>query len=156
MQRNKTTRRQQKEPLLANSLPTRPWQYIAVDMFEFDRQMHLITADSYSGWFEIDHLPNTKATTVIKKFKMHISRYGIPDKILRDSGPQFANQYFKRFTAQYGIEHKTSSPGYSGKATDTPKELSKQQRMSYTQPRIATRTPTWHKWLTATHRERSS
>ena len=44
---------------------------------------------------------------------MHISRYGIPDKILSDSGPQFANQYFKRFTAQYGIEHKTSSPGYS-------------------------------------------
>ena len=109
---NEVRPRQQKEHLLPNSLPTRPWQYIAFDLFEFDRQMHLITGDSCSGWFEIDHLLDIKATTVIKKLKMHISRYGIPDKIISDNGPQFANQHFQKFAAEYGIEHKTSSPRY--------------------------------------------
>ena len=108
MQRNKTTAAERAPSCKQPSNTT----LAAVDMFEFDRQMHLITADSYSGWSEIDHLPNTKATTDIKKLKMHINRYGIPDKILSDNGQQFANQYFKRFTAQYAIEHKTSSPGY--------------------------------------------
>ena len=126
---NETRPRQQKEPLLPNNLPTRPWQYIAVDLFEFDRQMYLITADSFSGWFEIDHLPDVKAAAFIKKLKMHISRYGIPDKILSDNGPQFANQYFRRFTAEYGIEHKTSSPtypqsnGYAERAVQRAKSL---------------------------------
>ena len=74
--------------------------------------MLLITADSYTGWFEIDHLLDIKATTVTKKLNMHISQYGIPDKIISDNGPKFANQHCQKFIAEYGIEHKTSSSRY--------------------------------------------
>ena len=73
---NEAKAQQQKEQLMSHSVPTRPWQYIATDIFELDGQTYLLTSDAYSGWFEIDNLQNSKATTLIKKMKMHISRYG--------------------------------------------------------------------------------
>ena len=91
--------------------------------------MYLITADAYSGWFEIDHLRDSKATTIIKKIKMHLSRYGIPDRLMSDNGPQFDNHHFKKFAADYGFEHKTSSPrypqsnGYAERAVQTAKKV---------------------------------
>ena len=72
----------------------------------------MIIADTYSGWFEIDHLPDTKAVKMITKISMQISRYAIPDTIMSDNGPQFSNEQFKKFTSEYGILHKTSSPRY--------------------------------------------
>jgi hypothetical protein len=66
---NEAKPQHQKEPLLLQSPPTRPWQHIATDLFELDKQIYLLTADAYSGWFEIDHLQDIKATTIIKKIK---------------------------------------------------------------------------------------
>ena len=126
---NEAKPQQQKEPLISHSVPTRPWQYIATDIFELDGQTYLLTSYAYSGWFEIDNLPNSKATTVIKKMKMHISRYGIPDKLMSDNGPQYDNHHFRKFTAEYGIQHKTSSPrypqsnGYAERAVQTAKKI---------------------------------
>ena len=132
-----------KEPLLLQRPPTRPWQHIATDLFELDKQIYLLTADAYSGWFKIDHLQDIKATTIIKKIKMHISRYGIPDKLMSDNGPQYDNHHFKKFIAEYGIEHKTSSPrypqsnGYAERAVQTAKKILSTAKKSNEDPYLA-------------------
>ncbi|CAB4002906.1 Transposon Ty3-G Gag-Pol poly [Paramuricea clavata] len=140
---NEAKPQHQKEPLLVQSPPTRPWQHIATDLFELDKQIYLLTADAYSGWFEIDHLQDIKATTIIKKIKMHISRYGIPDKLMSDNGPQYDNHHFKKFIAEYGIEHKTSSPrypqsnGYAERAVQTAKKILSTAKKNNEDPYLA-------------------
>ena len=41
-----------------------------------------------------------------------MSRWGIPDIIISDNGPEFSSAQFQAFSRDYGFEHKTSSPRY--------------------------------------------
>ena len=41
--------------------------------------------DSYSGWFEMDLLPDSSSRAVISKMKRLFSTHGIPEKLLTDS-----------------------------------------------------------------------
>ena len=56
---------------------------------------------------------DTTSETVISKLKAHFARYGIPEKIIRDNGPQLASRQFENFCRSYSITHETSSPGNS-------------------------------------------
>ena len=40
------------------------------------------------------------------------SRYGVPDQVISDNGPQFVSSEFTTFAQQWGFEHVTSSPKY--------------------------------------------
>lgn len=50
---------------------------------------------------------------VITKLKPHFARYGIPDTVMSDNGPQFISDEFRRFGKSWGFEHITSSPHHS-------------------------------------------
>ena len=101
----------QKEPLVSHDVPLRPWEKIGVDIFELNGKEYLTTVDYYSNFWEIDKLPtDAKATTVIAKLKDHFARYGIPDQVVTDNGPQFKSQEFANFAAAYEFEHTPTSP----------------------------------------------
>ena len=70
-------------------IPSRPWERIGVDLFTFNNKDFLITLDYFSNYWEIDKLNNTLASTVILKLKSHFMRYGCPDQVVSDNGPQF-------------------------------------------------------------------
>ncbi|KAK7891393.1 hypothetical protein WMY93_023356 [Mugilogobius chulae] len=111
--------KQQKETLRPHEMPNRPWAKVGVDLFQFDNKDYHVTVDYYSNYWEIDFMPDTKSTTVIKKLKAHFARYGIPNTVVSDNGPQYSSQEFKRFSQLWEFEHKTSSPGFpqsNGKA----------------------------------------
>ncbi len=48
--------------------------------------------------------------TVISKLRMQMARYGIPDVVISDNGPQFDLKQFKTFQQKWQFEHVTSSP----------------------------------------------
>ena len=84
----------------------------------------MITTDRYSNFFELDILTSTTARAVINKLKPHLTRYGLPDRLTSDNGPQFDCAEFQKFAVEYQFEHfKTSLryPQSNGNATNSVK-----------------------------------
>lgn len=104
--------KQQKETLRPHEEPTRPWEKIVTDLFHCNDRDYMITVDYLSNFWEVDHLENTESKTVIRKLKAHFARYGIPDIVFSDNGPQYSSDEFKKFSKAWDFIHKTSSPGY--------------------------------------------
>ena len=102
---------QQKESLMPVETPPRPWEKIGVDLFSFDSKDFLSTVNYFSNYWEIDKLNNTLATTVVLKLKSHFARFGCPDQVIGDNGPQFDSEVFRKFSRTWEFEHLTSSPG---------------------------------------------
>ena len=121
-------RSQSKETLKSHETPSRPWQYVAVDLFELEGKSYLVTSDYFSDFFELDHLRSTSSVHVIKKLKSHFARHGIPEQLVTDNGPQFTSRDFLKFSKEWDFDHRTSSPRYSqsnGKAESAVKEAKK-------------------------------
>ena len=109
----------QKETLMPHELPSRPWEKVGTDLFSLDGRGYLITVDYLSNFWEVDRLPDTKSTTVIRKLKAHFARNGSPNYVVSDGGPQYMSEEFKRFAREWDFEHVTSSPHHqnaNGKA----------------------------------------
>ncbi|XP_048581557.1 uncharacterized protein K02A2.6 [Nematostella vectensis] len=104
---------QTKEPLMTPELPKRPWSIVAQDLYTLNGKDFLITVDAYSGFWEVDELTQATAANVINKTKQHFARYGIPDRVYSDNGPQFANAEYTTFASSWKFEHQTSSPYHS-------------------------------------------
>ena len=118
-----------KEPLIPHSIPSRPWEKVGSDLFEFRGQHYLILVDYYSNFIEVDRLRQTTSEQVIETCKSQFSRHGIPNELISDNGPQFSSHKFHQFSIQYQFKHKTSSPyhpqsnGKAERAVQTIKSL---------------------------------
>lgn len=70
----------------------------------------------------------------------HLARYGCPECLINESGPQFTSSEFAKFAKEWDFEHKTNSPGNSkanGKvesAVKTAKNLIRKALDSRTDP----------------------
>ena len=102
-----------KEPILSHDIPDRPWSLVSQDILTWEGKWHLVTTCHYSDWVEIDILPNTLTATVVEFTKPHFARFGIPDRLVTDNGPQFISNEYKQFVDEYGFEHVISSPYWS-------------------------------------------
>ena len=114
-----------KETWATEDTPTRPWQIMGVDLFEFETRQYLITTDYFSNFWEIDNMANTTSIGVIRKLKSIFARHGVPDKLRSaNNGPQFSSDQFSLFANEWGFRHLTSSPRYpqsNGKAENSVK-----------------------------------
>ncbi|KAK0155533.1 hypothetical protein N1851_002013 [Merluccius polli] len=91
---NEYARNQQKEPMMSHEIPTRPWQTVSMDIYSYAGKEFIILVDHYSDYWEIDQLPDLSA---------QFARYGQPDKVISDNGPQFACEQFRKFAANWGF-----------------------------------------------------
>ena len=116
--------KQHKEPLMSSETPTTPWAIVAQDLFTLAGKSYLITVDYYSDFWELDAVADTSSETIVAHTKAHFARYGIPEKVITDNGPQFRAQIYEKFASQWGFSHVTSIPYHSqgnGKAEATVK-----------------------------------
>ena len=100
----------QKEPLQPSKVPDRPWQHCATDLFHWNNKDYILLVDSYSKYFEVSLLPNSRSAAVIDKLKGYFSRHGIPETLQSDNGPCYDSVEFMNFAKQYDFKHVTSSP----------------------------------------------
>ena len=122
-------RTQQKEPLISTPLPDRPWKRIALDLCEHNKNNYLVISDYYSRFLEVLHLPSTTSTQVIQRLKATFARFGIPNEVVSDNGPQFSSAEFQELARQLDFRHITSSPhhpqgnGHAERAVQTAKRI---------------------------------
>ena len=102
-----------KESLMPHEMPNRPWEQVGVDLFELDRKEYMVTVDYFSNFWEVDRLTSTTSAAIILKLKNHFARYGRPDRLISDNGPQFASSEFLKFAKEWDFEHRPSSPRHS-------------------------------------------
>ncbi|KAF6772939.1 hypothetical protein AHF37_12719 [Paragonimus kellicotti] len=105
--------RQPKEPMVCRSVPKRPWQHVAVDLFSHADKSYLLLVDYFSDFFEIEKLNATSAEEIIGRLKAQFARYGIPECVRSDGGPQFSAQQFAEFAEKWRFKHEVSSPHHS-------------------------------------------
>lgn len=62
------------------------------------------------------NLTRTTSEGVINKLLSVFARFGIPEELLTDNGPQFTSKQFQDFMCRYDIKPTTSSPQANGMA----------------------------------------
>ena len=92
--------KQPPETLKKHDFPERPWQKVGTDIFTFCDRNYLVTVNYFSNFIKVDYLPDTFSRTVVTKMKLQFTRYGIPDVLVSDGGPQYTSSEFKSFSKQ--------------------------------------------------------
>ena len=105
-------RAQQKEPMASFDEATRPWQIVGSNICHFENRDYLVTVDFFSNFWEVDRLEQLTSECITRKIKIHFARYGVPERLRPDNGPQFSSQAFRNFSEKWRFEHATSSPRY--------------------------------------------
>ena len=80
----------------------------------------------YSNFIEVESLNKITTHGVTKALKTMFVRYGVPDVVVSDNGPQFDLAEFTTFAKKWGFEHITSSlcyPQSNGKAENAVKTV---------------------------------
>ena len=76
----------------------------------FLKTMFLVVIDAHTKWAEIIPTSSTTSSTTIDILRTIFARFGLPNQIVSDNGPQFVSEEFNRFVTNNGIKHITSSP----------------------------------------------
>ena len=91
--------------------PTRPFQEVCADFFEYGGHTYSVYTCRYSGWIEIHRFekPPT-ATSMINVIRRYFTTWGIPMKFRSDGGPQFASRAMRDFLKHWGVNQVFSAP----------------------------------------------
>ena len=100
----------QKQPMQSHHLPDRPWSRVATDQFKLFGKEFIVLVDFFSDFIEVKHLQENTSSVVIEFLKEQFSRYGIPDTLITDNGPQFTSDEFRHFLRDWEFLHVSSSP----------------------------------------------
>lgn len=114
-------------------LPDAPWLRIAVDICEVDKINYLEVVEYFSRFIDLAYLPDMSGKTVTLRLSNMFARWGCPDTLVTDNGPQFGGQQFQDFAKAYRFRHITTSlyfpqsNGEAERAVRTAKHILKQK-----------------------------
>ena len=72
--------------------------------------MFLIVIDAHSKWLNIIPIKTATALTTVQRLQMLFSRFGVPESMVSDNGPQFAAAEFQELCRRNGIRHILIAP----------------------------------------------
>ena len=100
--------------------PSHAWSRIHVDFAgPISNQMYFVIVDAYSKYPEVIKMASTTSEATNNVLCCVFSRFGYPETLVSDNGPQFSSSDFNKFGIDNGINHVTSSvhkPSTNGQA----------------------------------------
>ena len=103
-----------KEPLLNDPLPSRVFEDLSADLFDFAGSKYLVYVDRLSGWPTIDRWKgrDPNSADVTKTIRQNFWDLGVPVRIRTDGGPQFKSFEFSNFLRKWNVRLDMSTPHY--------------------------------------------
>lgn len=100
------------EPLVRTKMPDKPWVHIAIDFMGPLPSGHnlLVMVDYFSRFVEVAIMKEITAKLTVQALHECFCRYGIPESIKSDNGPQFTSDVLQEFCKEYGIELRKTTP----------------------------------------------
>lgn len=100
------------EPLRSTRMPERPWVDLAADFVGPlpSGDNLLVIVDYFSRFIEVIVMKQITASMTIKALHETFCRFGMPETLKTDNGPQFKSEEFKGFCDQFGIIIRKTTP----------------------------------------------
>lgn len=100
------------EPVQRTKMPAKPWIDIAVDFMGPLPTGHnlLVIVDYYSRFTEAVVMKQITAKHTIQALHESFCRFGIPESIKADNGPQFISEELASYCKEYGIHLRRTTP----------------------------------------------
>ncbi|XP_062557947.1 uncharacterized protein K02A2.6-like [Armigeres subalbatus] len=100
------------EPLIRTKMPDKPWTHIAIDFMGPLPSGHnlLVLIDYFSRFIEVVIMREITAKLTIQALHETFCRYGIPETMETDNGPQFVSEAMDQFCEEFGINLMKTSP----------------------------------------------
>ena len=92
--------------------PKEPWKRLHIDFAgPYEGSMWLIVIDTATKWLEVIKMNNnTTAERTIEILRSLFSRFGLPNQIVSDNGPQFTSDTYHQFCVNNGIRRTLIAP----------------------------------------------
>ena len=74
------------------------------------RESHVLAVDAHSKWLEVAVMKSTSSEKTIEELRSIFSRFGLPQRLVSDNGPQLVSEEFRIFMEENGIKHIKSAP----------------------------------------------
>ena len=103
-------------PIQPIEYPMRPWAKVALDIMgpfrhaPYNKSNILVATCFYTKWPEAFLCGEVTSKTVIKWLRYLFARFGLPEEIVTDNGPQFRSHEFAEFLCCHDIRHSTTVP----------------------------------------------
>ncbi|XP_052901553.1 uncharacterized protein K02A2.6-like [Anopheles moucheti] len=87
------------------------WRRVHIDYAgPFEGFYFLVVVDAFSKWSVVYKSPGTTTSATIAMLRNIFARFGMPETLVSDNGPQFTSSLFAEFCNSNGIEHITTAP----------------------------------------------
>ena len=70
----------------------------------------LVLVDYFSRWVEVDVIKSTSSEAIIKCLDRQFSRYGVPNTLRSDNGPNPVSAEMEEYLDEMGIKHRLTTP----------------------------------------------
>ncbi|XP_055633245.1 uncharacterized protein K02A2.6-like [Toxorhynchites rutilus septentrionalis] len=100
------------EPLQRTKMPVKPWIDIAVDFMGPLPSGHnlLVIVDYFSSFIEVIVMKQITAKHTVQALHESFCRFGVPETMKADNGPQFISEELTMYCREYGIQLRRTNP----------------------------------------------
>ena len=99
-------------PLQMTDIPERSWLMVGCDLcgpFPSGESL-LVCVDYHSRYPEVEIVRSVKTATINNRLRKMFCRYGPPEVLVTDNGPQFISSEFKALMQEFNIKHRRVTP----------------------------------------------
>ena len=131
-----------KEKMIHHDIPLRLWEVLGADVFQFNNKNYLCIVDYHSKFLMVKRLEGLSAESLIATIKIIFAEYGIPYKLMSDTGTNFVSDKFQKFCNSINVEQAVSS-AYHHQSNRQVKECIKFVKCTLKNAPILVGTSTW-------------
>ncbi len=99
-------------PLEMTKIPDGSWIMVGCDLcgpFPSGESL-LVCVDYYSRYPEVEIVHNVKTSVINNRLRKMFCRYGAPESLVTDNGPQFTSAEFKSLMQEFDVKHRRVTP----------------------------------------------